>query len=88
MLVWNKKEKIMAFNFNYISHEIRGYICVAFGVVLLLHTFGILEQWFKTFLVVFAVGFIIHGLIEANVWQRVRELTKKAGDKFEQPKRN
>ncbi|MEX0940121.1 MAG: hypothetical protein WDZ41_02080 [Candidatus Babeliales bacterium] len=60
----------MAFYTQIFDREFRGVLLIVFGVILLLHTLNILEQWLNWFLIFFSIALIIFGVLEARIWQK------------------
>lgn len=62
---------------DYISETQAGYALLVAGVVLLLNTFGILESWLKSFIIVGALYMIYRGLEKTHLIAKITALFNK-----------
>ena len=64
----NLKELVMAMPMlNVLSDTTKGILLIAAGTVLLLHTLGIIQKGLDGVIIVFAVAFIVIGLLKIRV---------------------
>ncbi|MGE0206354.1 MAG: hypothetical protein AB7R69_00725 [Candidatus Babeliales bacterium] len=64
-------------DFNFLSKEFRGVITMLFGIVLLLHTLNILQQWLNWILIFFSLAMIFYGFFEAQLWRKIRKTVEE-----------
>lgn len=64
-------------NWENLNPEFRGTVTMLFGIVLLLHSLNILQEWLTSLLVFFSIAMIIYGFIEARLWQKISTLLEK-----------
>jgi len=63
--------------FKNISDTAKGYIIMAAGLILLLHTWGVLEKWLGYILVLGAFFMIVYGFMESGLYDKCLKMLKK-----------
>ena len=56
---------------------LRGLLYMVGGIVLLLHTFGLLQRGFNVVLIILAILIILYGFLKSGLYDIVRGLGKK-----------
>lgn len=63
--------------FKNLSDATKGYILMAAGLILLLHTMGVLEKWLGYILVLGALFMMIYGFVVSGLYDKCLKLLKK-----------
>ena len=67
----------MSFDIKMFSDNFIGNMSLVFGVILLLHTLGVLEKWLGYILIILSIYMIIFGFIKADYHTKIMGLFKK-----------
>lgn len=77
---------MFGFEFKGFSEEQKGYISLALGIILLLHTLNIFRDWFNSILIIAALFLIAYGIAKTHIVQRIIALIQKEANESKHSK--
>ncbi len=63
--------------YELLSHKQQGVLLIAIGIVLLLHTMGIIERGLNWIIIATSIAMIIHGFFKADAFNWIMRMIKK-----------